>query len=109
MPGKPHHGRRLLVSRVDELAVSSPSGIWASFPSSSDLRSVEFQDVDWSTLANAVNRVAWWLEATLGGGSDDFDTLAYMGTGGTDIRYVIFMLSANKTGHKVENCSFCNY
>ena len=109
MPEKPRYGRRLLVSRIDELAVSSPSGVWASFPSSSDLHSVEFQRVNWSTLANAVNRVAWWLQATLGGGSDDFETLAYMGTGGTDIRYVVLMLSANKTGHKVENRTLSNH
>ena len=89
------YGRRLIASRIDELAHLEPNGVWISIPSA---RPVEgFRDVTWAEGANAINRAAWWLESKLGYGSDQAP-IAYMGP--QDIRYIILLVAAIKTKHK---------
>lgn len=96
----PAYGRRLIVSRVDELARTAPSSIWASFPPSSDV-SQPLRDISWADFANSINRAAFWIKSALGT-SDDFQTIAYIGA--ADVRYFVFLLATIKTGHKVLQC-----
>ena len=97
-PSRPAYGKRLLVSRVDELAETNPTGIFASFAKCEDF-SQGFTDLDWRAVGNAVSRLAWWLESVLGGKSDRFETVGYVGE--SDVRYLFLVLATNKTGHKV--------
>ena len=89
------YGRRLIASRIDELAHQDPNRVWISIPSA---RPVEgFRDVTWGEGANAINSAAWWLESKLGYGSGQAP-IAYMGP--QDIRYIILLVAAIKTKHK---------
>ncbi|KAG8533588.1 uncharacterized protein KY384_001328 [Bacidia gigantensis] len=93
---EPHYGSRLLPQVVDELAESNPSRVYAIYPFTSDL-SKGFRHVTMGELAQAVNKVAFWLDDTTGR-STTFETIAYMGP--SDIRYTIFFLAAIKCGYK---------
>ncbi|VUC32365.1 unnamed protein product [Clonostachys rosea] len=89
-------GRRLLPTVVDQLASSDPDRIIYSVAKSRS-PSDGFQDISARTLARAVDRCAWHIEATLGPGQD-FPTLAYMGP--QDAFYAILILACIKTGYK---------
>ena len=95
----PPYGSRLLPQVVDELARSDPQRIYATIPLSSD-SSKGFQDVTMRQVSQAVNRIAYWLENTIGR-STVFETLSYMGI--PDLRYAIVFLAAVKCGYKVSS------
>ena len=96
---EPPYGSRLLPQVVDELASSDPQRIYATLPLSSDL-SKGFRDVTMRQVSQAVNRLAYWLEDTIGR-STVFETLSYMGL--PDLRYAIVFLAAVKCGYKVSS------
>lgn len=52
-----------------------------------------------ATLANAINRVSWWLVQELADMLEEGQVFAYLGP--TDVRYVIFTVAAMKTGRIV--------
>ncbi|KAL8707220.1 MAG: hypothetical protein Q9220_007714 [cf. Caloplaca sp. 1 TL-2023] len=93
---EPKYGHRLLPSLVDELARDRPTELFALVPKSTTF-SDGLQDVTYSTMANAVNSLALWLEKTLGK-STTFETIAYIGS--FDLRYFILALAATKVGYK---------
>ena len=95
------YGRRLIPNIVDERARSEPEravysipvscddgshgfedisarGAVYSVPVSSDDVPPRFRDISARVYANAVNRIAWWLESELGKGSS-FQTIGYIG------------------------------
>ncbi|KAH8433484.1 uncharacterized protein LDX57_011118 [Aspergillus melleus] len=88
---------RLLPALLDHRAARHPDQVWAKFPVSPTSYEQGFREATYSQVRNAVNFMAWLLEATIGK-SPLFDTLAYMGPG--DIRYHIILLAAVKTGYK---------
>lgn len=90
-------GRRLLPTLVDEIANTDPERPFISVPRSLDLRD-GFVDITYSTFAKAINRCSWAIERVIGR-SQDLKTLLYIGP--LDIRYLIILLAAVKTGHKV--------
>ncbi|KUJ10780.1 uncharacterized protein LY89DRAFT_739770 [Mollisia scopiformis] len=94
----------LLPALIDERARLEPDRLYCAF-----LRTVNINDgvvkLSYSDFANAVNRLAWFIEETFGK-SDDFTTLAYVGL--TDIRYALITLAAAKTGHKAFLMSMVN-
>ncbi|KAI9794020.1 MAG: putative NRPS-like protein biosynthetic cluster [Peltula sp. TS41687] len=90
IPIRPEYGKRLLPQVVDEIARIDPDRIYASFPLSTDL-SKGFHDVTFKKLAQAVNHLAWWLEARFGR-STSSETVAYMGV--PDLRAAVFFLAA---------------
>lgn len=90
------YGERLLPQVIDAYAKSDPERIYAMVPRSADVTQ-GFRKITMKELANAVNRIAWWIDREIGH-SDNFETLAYMGA--TDIRYGIFFFAAIKTGYK---------
>lgn len=48
-------------------------------------------------LANAINRIAWWIDRAIGH-SETFETLAYMGA--MEIRYGVLFFAAIKCGYE---------
>ncbi|KAM3424702.1 hypothetical protein BST61_g6689 [Cercospora zeina] len=84
-------GHRLLQNVVDEHAAQSPEKpCFAIAPSDH----AAFEDINFGCLANAINRATQWLEETLNAKSGM--VLAYLGP--SDIRYMLFVLAANKLG-----------
>lgn len=92
------YGRRLLHTTVDELAQTDPSRAWASIPYDDDDLSIGYQDIAYNVLANSVNKLAWFIETSLGP-SAHFETIAYIGQ--PDVRYQMMSLAAAKTQYKV--------
>ena len=89
------YGRRLIASRIDELAHQDPNGVWISIPSARPIEGL--RDFTWAEGANAINRAAWWLESKLGYGSGQ-GPVAHMGP--QDIRHIILLVAAIKTKHR---------
>lgn len=94
------YGRRLIASRIEELAQHEPERVWLSIPSSRP--SDGFKDITWTTGANAIDRAAWWIQSTLGKGKGE-STLAYIGP--QDMRYLILLVAAIKAGYIVSSKS----
>ena len=90
-------GRRLIPHLVDVIAYSEPQRPFVSVPRSSNLQE-GYQDVSYSAFAKAVNRFSWWIEKELGQGQPP-KTIFYLGP--LDLRYLIILLAAAKTGHVV--------
>ncbi|KAL8949236.1 MAG: hypothetical protein Q9222_004635 [Ikaeria aurantiellina] len=63
----------------------------------SDLAADGFQEVSYSRIANAINRLAWWLSKNFDK-ETDMETLGYLGP--FDLRYVILTIAAQKAGYK---------
>lgn len=96
---KPAYGRRLLVSILDEEALSMPNRAFAAIAKSADV-SDGFQDVSIATIAAAVNFLACQLQSRYGAATkQDFETLTYIGV--PDLRYCIVFYAAVKCGYKV--------
>lgn len=82
---------------VDIAAQNEPDRVFAVIPRGSEL-SDGFQNLTMKELARAVDCMAWWIESTIGQGKPR-ETLAYMAS--NDVRYCIFLLACQKTGHQV--------
>ncbi|KAF2740127.1 acetyl-CoA synthetase-like protein [Polyplosphaeria fusca] len=90
------YGKRLLPVIIDEIAKTDPDRVCFSFPRTSDLAD-GFQDVNFRTFANAVNKTAHFVHQEVGR-SSMFETVLYMGY--PDIRHFIALIALMKTGHK---------
>lgn len=90
---KPQHPIHLLEQR----AQTGHDRPFANIPKSKDL-SQGFMDVAYEHLANAVNRVAWWLEDVTGGAKPG---TCFSWSGPNDLRYALFLLAAMKCRYKV--------
>ena len=96
---RPDFGRRLLPCILDDEAKTNPHRIFATVAKSQD-PSQGFKDVPFQQVANAVNDVAYTLEAVFEPQADhDFETLTYIGV--PDLRYNIVCYAAIKCGYKV--------
>ncbi|KAG8631636.1 hypothetical protein KVT40_000776 [Elsinoe batatas] len=82
---------------VDEIATSHPDQTWMFIPREDNI-SNSYREISFSRLATVVNKMARWIEETIGT-SDSRETVAYLGT--TDTRYIITVLAALKTGYKI--------
>jgi acyl-coenzyme A synthetase/AMP-(fatty) acid ligase len=91
-------GSRLLVAHIDKLAID-PSRIWASVPVHDEGLSKGFRHVTYTSLANAINRAAAWLQSQLPPAVHPFEIVAYSGP--KDIRYPILAIAVAKIGRKV--------
>ncbi|KAJ5650094.1 uncharacterized protein N7484_003817 [Penicillium longicatenatum] len=88
--------RRLLAGVVDHAAETDPERLFAVIPKGSEL-SDGFQNLTMKGLSQAVNFLCRWIENTIGTDIPE-QTLAYMGS--NDVRYCIFILACQKTGHR---------
>ncbi|KAF3015839.1 hypothetical protein G7054_g6817 [Neopestalotiopsis clavispora] len=91
-------GQRLLPVIIDEVAQNDPNRTWACLPVDDYDLSQGFEDVTYAAFANAINKLAYFIEKTFGR-SDKFDTIIYLGI--PDIRYYMLPYAACKTGHKI--------
>lgn len=91
-------GKRLVPSVIDEIALREPNKPWGSMPVDSADLSKGWTDISYAAFANAINRVAWWIEDHVGR-SSNFEPVAYFGPG--DHRTLIFFWAIIKTGHLV--------
>lgn len=84
---------------IDEISLSDPDRPFISIPKS-ELLIQGYSDVSYRQFAKAVNRCSWWIKETIGQGiKGDSKTVFYLGP--LDIRYLIILLGAVKTGHVV--------
>ena len=96
-----NYGHRLIPQMIDERAESNPQGSVWSVPKSPNLAD-GFRDISYSQVAQAINKVAWWIDEHIGK-STTFEKLAYIGP--PDLRYSILTVAAQKTGHTVSRMS----
>lgn len=92
------HSKQLTPTLLEDGARSTPDRVWAKFPISNTTYEHGFRSATYSQMLNAVNKVAWILDQSVGK-SPKFDTLTYLGP--SDLRYHIVLLAAIKTGYKV--------
>ena len=92
----PVYGQRLIPHLIDENAHNNASRTFCSLAKSSNIPD-GFQDISYGAFANAINRLAWWIEGNLGKTST-FETLSYIGP--PDLRYIVLTIAAQKTGYK---------
>ncbi|KAE8356048.1 NRPS-like enzyme [Aspergillus coremiiformis] len=85
---------RLLTEVVDQQAQQQPESLYCLHPISHDAN-CEWHPISFKQLADAVDRVAWWIDQKLPGKKQQ--VLAYIGT--NDLRYLVFILACIKTGH----------
>jgi hypothetical protein len=98
-------GERTITGTIDNIASSTPDKIWARYPATpDDFQAGIFQDVTFSSLANAINNVAWLLDASFPQ-REPLETLAYNGP--SDVRYYIIACAACKCHMKVM-AKLCN-
>jgi acyl-coenzyme A synthetase/AMP-(fatty) acid ligase len=94
------YGERLPPHIVDARAKSGYERPYAMYPRTKDPAD-GFQAINYARLANAVNRVAWWLEEHVNEPKKDNYAFAYFGP--NDLRYIIFVLAAMKTERKASD------
>ncbi|KAI2626305.1 hypothetical protein GGS21DRAFT_267340 [Xylaria nigripes] len=89
---------RLMPVVIDQNARDEPDRPWASVPYDDNDLSRGYEDISFSSLANAINKLAWILDSTLGKATE-LHTIAYMGV--VDLRYHMMQMAACKTGRVV--------
>ena len=94
-----HLDRRLLVTLIDQYAVTEPSSLWGVIPLDEHDLSEGFRDITYGNFANAINIAASWLQDRLPPPMCDFQTIAYVGP--KDVRYPILAVAAAKLKRKV--------
>ncbi|KAF7949957.1 hypothetical protein EAE96_007263 [Botrytis aclada] len=90
----PQYGRRLPPVLLDEIAAEDPERVLYSVARTDNMRE-GFRDINYKTVANAVNRCAHWLREMLG--TEKSRVFCYLGP--LDLRYVILAMAAPKAGH----------
>ena len=96
-------GERTIPGTIDQIASTTPEKVWARYPATpDDFQTGIFQDVTFSSLANAINNMAWLLDASFPQ-RQILNTLAYSGP--SDIRYYIIACAACKCSMKVKLAS----
>lgn len=95
------YGRRLIPLIIDERVSSNPQRTYCYLPWTSDINN-GFRAISYQCFSTAINACAWWIEAEVGRGKA-FNTLAYCGP--SDLRNIVMIVAAAKTGHKVRHIS----
>ncbi|EFQ36824.1 transferase [Colletotrichum graminicola] len=90
--------QQLITHTIDDALAREPDRVWASYAISSDIQKDGLRDVTIAQLAKAVDRLAWHIDSTIGK-STTFETLGYIGL--PDVRHMMLLLAAVKTGYKV--------
>lgn len=86
---------------LDDEAQANPDRVFAAIAKSTDLTE-GFRDVSFTEMANAVNYMAYQLQARFGRALEyEFQTLTYIGL--PDLRYNILFYAAIKCGYKVRS------
>lgn len=98
------HGKRIVISVIDEVAETEPARPWVSVPVDDGDLTRGYKDITYAQLANAVNHAVHWLKQNLPSSSQPFQPFAYFGP--KDLRYAIFAIAAGKLSRVVSSqCS----
>lgn len=97
-PPPPGCSTRLLHNVIEQRARDGHSRPIASVPRSSTLDE-GYTDVSYAMFANAIDRLAHWILATLGTPTRDCEPIVYVAP--LDLRYQILMIAAVKAGYIV--------
>ncbi|KAK8000394.1 nonribosomal peptide synthetase [Apiospora arundinis] len=96
---KSPNGKRLIPHIIDDLARREPLREWAQVPISSDPKD-GWRTITFQAYANAINRCCRMLVEHAGEAPRGrFPTIAYIGP--NDARYMVIIIAAIKTGHKI--------
>lgn len=90
-------GQELYIRKIDQRAEWTPHQTFARIP----LANWEidgYRTLTWKQYADGINKIAHWLDATLGKSVDN-DMVAYLGP--NDIRYAFIMAALNKSNRSV--------
>ncbi|KAF7951992.1 uncharacterized protein EAE97_001489 [Botrytis byssoidea] len=90
-------GKRLIAHYIHQTAIDEPHRVCISSPLTSEPRD-GFEDITFSHLDKAIDVASNWVESNAGIGTD-FDCIAYIGP--HDLRYILLIIAAIKTGHKL--------
>lgn len=90
---------RTLPNHVDEVARNEPNTPWAYVPRNNNNLQEGYKAITFEDLSHAANKMARWIESKVGI-SKSRETIAYMDRS-NDVRYMITILAANKTGYKI--------
>ncbi|CCD55192.1 similar to NRPS-like enzyme [Botrytis cinerea T4] len=90
-------GKRLIAHYIHQTAIDEPHRVCISRPLTSEPHD-GFEDITFSQLDKAIDVASNWVEKHAGIG-EDFDCIAYIGP--HDLRYILLMIAAIKTGHKL--------
>lgn len=88
---------QLVVHAIEEKAQWIPDHMFMRY-ALEDWEHIGYQTITWRQYANAIDKVAYWIDEQLGKASA-CDTVAYFGP--NDPRYAILIPAINKTGRKV--------
>ena len=90
-------GARLLPVAIDEISQQTPNKIWALL---SREKGNGWDEVNFSTFANAINTMAWFVVENFGRvDAKSFPTFCYIGE--PDMRYQVMEMAAAKAGYQV--------
>lgn len=92
-----HNEPKLPVHIVEDKAKWIGDHTFMRYPPK-DWETKGYRTLTWAGYADAVNKVAYWLDEQLGKSVED-DTIAYLGP--ADPRYSVLLLALVKTGRKV--------
>lgn len=107
------YGQRLLPQVLDDRATRNPQELYAIVAKSSDVRQGVL-NISIGDVSRAVNYMSWWIDSTVGKRTGS-EVMAYMVfhirheefkllkwyQGPSDVRYVVLILAAIKTGFPV--------
>jgi hypothetical protein len=88
---------KLLVSAIEEKAKWLPNNLFMRYPGP-DWETKGYETISWIQYADAINKVAYWLDDQLGPAAESV-TIAYFGP--SDPRYAVIVPAAIKTGRRV--------
>jgi acyl-CoA synthetase (AMP-forming)/AMP-acid ligase II len=92
-----HAKRKLLISAIEEKARWTPGNTFMRYPPK-HWETKGYQTISFIQWANAIDKVAYWLDSQLGG-AEGSSTVAYFGP--NDPRYAILTPAVIKTGRRV--------
>ncbi|APA11657.1 hypothetical protein sscle_08g064270 [Sclerotinia sclerotiorum 1980 UF-70] len=90
-------GKRLAAHYIHQVAIDDPHRICISIPLTFEPRD-GFEDITFCQLDKAIDVASIWVEEKIGIGKD-YESIAYIGP--HDLRYILLMIAAIKTGHKL--------
>ncbi|KAJ8067330.1 hypothetical protein OCU04_004683 [Sclerotinia nivalis] len=93
----PDCGKRLAAHYIHQVAIDDPHRVCISIPLTSEPRD-GFEDITFCQLDKAIDVASVWVEKQIGIGKD-YESIAYIGP--HDLRYIVLMIAAIKTGHKL--------
>ncbi len=94
---KPH--RRLLVTVIEEKARLEPNDAYIRY-APADWETNGYRSISWKQYANAIDKVAYFLDKKLGTTNEPF-VIGYFGP--NDARYAILIAACIKTGKPVRS------